>query len=95
MMQNVALEVAYFAVMGMLGGTTWALIKARKWSDLKKFKYLKRILLGVIIGFLYWHLYSEMNFPNSVMAFVSGYMGTDFVTALVEKLTSKHEGKQS
>lgn len=56
------------------------------WEDFTKYDAAKRILLGGIIGGVYFTLYSDHNFPNSAMTFVSGYMGTDFIEKLVQKL---------
>jgi len=81
----------YFTVMGLLGGVTYCLVWGESWEQIKTFKYSRRIFLGAIIGFLYNFLHSEYSFPNFVMSFVAGYMGTDFVIALIEKLRKKPE----
>lgn len=75
-----------FTIMGFLGGVTYSLLSAKSWEELKTFHYSRRMILGAIIGFLYNFLYSDYSFPNFIMSFVSGYMGTDFIAALIEKL---------
>lgn len=81
--------IVYFTVMGFLGGVAYCLTWAESWEQVKSFKYSKRMILGVIIGFLYNSLHSEYDFPNFVMAFVAGWMGTDFLLGIIEKLFKK------
>jgi len=82
-------SMLHFILMGFLGGLTYILVWAKKWGDLKKFTVFRRLLLGAIIGYVYSFLYSDWDFPNAVMSFVCGYMGTDFVEALVKRLKPK------
>lgn len=84
------LEMLQFIFMGLCGGFTFVLMKAEGWTDLKQFKMVRRILIGAVVGFLYFFLYSEHNFPNMVMSFVSGYMGTDFIESLIKKARKKN-----
>jgi len=81
-----------FTVLGLLGGCAWVLNWAKGWEELKSFEATRRIILGGIIGFLYNFLHSDYSFPNSVMAFVAGYMGTDFIAGLLERFKKKPEG---
>jgi hypothetical protein len=88
-------EVLYFASFGTFGALLYVITQAKSWDDIKKFESVKHIILGPLIGFFYQCLYSEYNFPNTVMAIVAGYAGTQFVTwimdVLVERL--KKEGE--
>jgi len=68
-----------FIIMGFLGGLAHALIISKKWEDLKKFTTARRVIIGAIVGFLYFFMWSEWNFPNAIMAWVSGYWGTTFI----------------
>lgn len=79
-----------FAVLGTLGAVAHVLIDASSWDDVKKFSSFKTILIGMIVGVLYLFLYSDHNFPNSVMTFVAGYMGTDFIEGLIDKMKKKN-----
>ena len=83
------ITLLYFSIMGFLGGVTYCLVSAKSWEELKTFHYSRRMILGAIIGFLYSFLHSDYNFPNFVMAFISGYAGTDFIQALIDKLKPK------
>ena len=82
-------EILLFIVMGTLGGVAHAFIDAEAWQDLGKFRAFKNVAVGAIIGVLYDFLHSDWGFPDSVMAFVSGYTGADFILGLVEKYRKK------
>lgn len=79
-------QIIYFIVLGLAGGLAYVFMHSDDWEDFTKFDASKRVILGGIIGGVYWILYSEHNFPNMAMTFVSGYMGTDFIEKLVQKL---------
>ena len=81
--------ILFFVILGVIGGATHVIMKAEKWEDLKKFSSFKRTILGTIIGGIYYLLYSEYNFPNMVMAWVTGYMGTDFIQSIIDRLSKK------
>jgi len=81
--------IPHFTFMGLLGGVAYVLIHAKRWRDLTKFQAARRYLLGAITGFLYWNLHSTWNWPNIVMAFVTGYMGTTFIETLIERFKPK------
>jgi len=78
-------EMAYFIGLGVIGAIAYILIKSDEWTDLSSFDACKRYLLGAICGFIYQYLYSDYNFPNSVMCIVAGYMGTDFILGIIAK----------
>jgi len=71
----------WFTLMGTLGGAAYILV----WKITEKYEIIRHLLLGAIIGLIYYSIYSEWTFPNSVMAFISGYMGTDFLEGLAER----------
>ena len=81
--------VLYFTFMGFLGGIAYVLIHAKKWRDLSRFQAFRRYVLGAITGFLYWNLYSTWSWPDIVMSFVTGYMGTSFIETLIERFKPK------
>lgn len=81
--------ILYFVALGFLGGVTYVIVKAEKWDDLKTFSSFKRMVLGGIIGIVYYLLHSNYSFPDMVMTWVSGYMGTDFIASIIEKLAKK------
>jgi len=78
-----------FAIMGFIGGIAHCLIDAKSWDDLKKFEMCKQIFIGGIVGFLYSFLYSDYGYPNTIMSFVSGYMGTDAIKTIIDKFGKK------
>jgi len=79
------LEMYGFIFSGFLGGVLYILCWSKSVKELKEFNNLKRIVVGAIIGYIYFFLHSDYNFPNGIMALVAGYMGTDFIEALVER----------
>lgn len=85
--------VLWFIILGAIGGATYVLFHASDWEDLTKFMAFKRIVLGAVVGGLYYGLYSTHNFPNLVMAWVTGYAATDFIEKLVNKMTKKENEK--
>ena len=78
-------QLLTFIVLGAVGGFAAILTVAEGWGALVTFASFKRYVIGAIVGGLYFLLYSEHDFPNLVMAFVSGYCGTDFISKLVER----------
>lgn len=79
-------EVVVFVLLGLLGGFTFILVEvAKKWEDLVTFFAFRRYALGAIVGYLYHIGYSNWTLPDSIMCFVSGYMGVHFINALVRR----------
>ena len=80
-------EVTYFVTMGVMGAIIYLFLKSEDWKDLVTFDAFKRLLLGAASGFIYQILYSEYNWPNSVMCIASGYLGTDFIVGVMNKFS--------
>jgi len=78
-------QVIWFIILGLAGGVAYVFMHSDDWEDLTGFGAFKRIVIGGIVGGIYFVLYSEHDFPNSVMSFISGYMGTDFIERLIKK----------
>lgn len=78
-------QIAWFIILGLLGGFTHVFTDSKVWSDLLKFESVKQMIIGGISGGLYWMLYTNHSFPNFIMAFVVGYTGTDFIIKLIKK----------
>lgn len=81
--------VLHFTFMGLLGGVAYVLVHAKRWRDLTRFQAARRYVLGAITGFLYWNLHSAWAWPDIIMGFVTGYMGTSFIEALIDKFRPK------
>jgi len=75
-----------FILVGALGGLTYVFMVADDWKAFTEFGSQKRVILGGIVGFIYFYLHSDWGYPNAVMTWVSGYMGPTFVDHLIEKL---------
>jgi hypothetical protein len=76
-----------FIFSGFLGGLLYILCWSKTPKDLRDFNNLKRLGVGAIIGYIYFFLHSDYNFPNSIMSLIAGYMGTDFIEALTERFS--------
>jgi hypothetical protein len=77
--------ILWFIGVGFIGGLTYVIMAAESWDDFKKFSSHKRLMLGAVIGFLYYYLHSDYNFPNAVMTWVAAYAGPAFVDNLISK----------
>jgi hypothetical protein len=83
----VALEtVVAFMVLGAIGGLAYILVNTGSLEEALRYFYLRRIALGAIAGLAYYFLYANYNFPDGLMAIVSGYAATDFIPALARRL---------
>lgn len=80
------IELSYFVFLGTIGAVAYILIKSDDWEDLKAYDAFRRLALGMVSGFIYQLLYSNYDFPNSLMAVVSGYTSVDFIQGLMKKL---------
>jgi uncharacterized membrane protein YeaQ/YmgE (transglycosylase-associated protein family) len=82
-----------FAFMGLLGALLYILMWSRKAEDLTQYDSIRHLIIGLIVGYIYSILHTDYNFPNGIMALVAGYMGPDFVQAVIEKLKQAAEEK--
>jgi len=78
-----------FILLGILGACAYIIMWAKGFEDLKTYASFRHVVVGVIIGYVYSILHSDYGFPDFVMCFVAGYMGPDFIEALVEKMKPK------
>lgn len=78
-------EIIWFVAIGLMGGLSYVIMVSESWDDFKKFSSHKRIMLGAIIGFLYFYLHSDYNWPNAIMTWASAYLGPTFIDQLIEK----------
>ena len=78
-------EILWFILFGAIGGTAYVFMVAEKWEEFREFNSQKRIILGGIVGFIYFYMHSDWGYPNAVMTIVSGYMGPTFIDQLIEK----------
>lgn len=85
MYQEVVTEVIIFIFHGFLGGVLWLLVNWQ-WS---KRSIVQHTIVSAISGYIYWLLHSEYNFPNSMMAIVTGYFSVDFIKHVFDFLGKK------
>ena len=82
-------QMIYFIILGFVGSTAYVLLNSESYADLFKFDSVKRYIVGILVGGIYNILYSDYNFPNSIMCFVAGYTGIHFIEGLVNRFTDK------
>ena len=87
------LSIIWFVVLGFIGGVVNVVVNSEKWVDLKSFSSFKKAVLGAVCGLVYSYLYSEYNWPNNKMSFISGYAGQDFILRLVKQYQKGKETK--
>jgi len=71
--------------MAFLGAVVYVLLEAKKWRDLMRFKSVRHIIIGIVVGYVYSILYTEYNYPNLIMCFVCGFFGTSFIESVVRR----------
>ena len=81
--------ILFFIVLGLIGGIIHIMVDAEKWEDLKKFSAFKGSVIGAFCGLLYFFLYSDHDFPNAIMTIAAGYIGTDFIKGIIERIRKK------
>jgi hypothetical protein len=87
-------EICGFIISGFLGGLLYILCWSKTPEELRDYNNIKRLGIGAIIGYIYFFLHSDYNFPNSIMSLIAGYMGTDFVEALVSRFSPVLKGRK-
>lgn len=80
-------QLAYFVVLGIVGAIAYVLTNSESYQDFFKFDSVRRYLIGAVVGGIYTLLYSDYNFPNSIMCIVAGYSGTHFLEGLIERFS--------
>jgi hypothetical protein len=87
------LDIVGFIISGVLGALLYLLCWTKSASELKDYNNYKRLFIGALIGYIYFFLHSDYNFPNGVMSFVAGYMGTDFIESLIARFKKRVVGE--
>ena len=80
--------VALYVLQGFLGALVNVLMSSRSWADLTRFRSVKALIIGAIIGYIYYILVTDHGYPDKLMAFIAGYAGFDFIEELVPKIRS-------
>jgi hypothetical protein len=85
-----ALELFITTVcMSILGAFTNVLLWIKSWREITSFEAMRTLILGIIVGILWYFMRVEHNLPDSVVSFVVGYSAKDILDAIVEKLKPK------
>jgi len=82
-------QLAYFIGLGFVGALLYVLRNSTSYKDFWGFDSVKRYVMGIVIGGIYDVLYSDYNFPNSIMCLIAGYSGTSFIDWIITKFQSE------
>lgn len=78
-------ELVHFILMAMLGAFTAELVWAKGWKDLKSFECVRHVMVGAIVGFVYYFLHVQHGYPDMVVSYAMGWFGKDAIEGIVEK----------
>ena len=79
--------------LSTLGAFANVLLWAKSFKDITSYEGLRTLILGVIIGVVWYFMRVEHNVPDSVVSFVVGYAGKDAIDAIVQKFKPFKEGE--
>jgi len=82
-------EPLSFTVLGFLGACAYVVMWSKDFEGLKTYASFRHMIVGAIVGYIYSILHSDYGFPDFIMCFVAGYMGPDFIEAIIEKMKPK------
>jgi len=82
-------EMVVFMFQGLLGGILWLFMN---WIWTKK-AIAQHTIVSAIAGYVYWILHSDYNFPNGLMALISGYFSVDFMKHVFDFFGRRMEKK--
>jgi prepilin signal peptidase PulO-like enzyme (type II secretory pathway) len=79
-------------LMTVLGAFTNVLLWIRSWGELTSFEATRTLVLGLVVGVLWYFMRVEHNVPDSVVSFVVGYAARDIIEAVVQRFRPGFEG---
>jgi len=82
-------EALHFMLMGFLGAFLYVLMWAKKPENLYSFEAVRHLVVGVIVGYIYYILHSEYNWPNLICTTIAGWFGVDFIQSFIERFKGR------
>lgn len=86
------------ALMFIINATIGAFLNVLMWSrrkdDLKKWKAIKTVMVGSIVGYIYWWGYETHGFPDGFMSIIVGYASQDFINWLIHRFSATPISKE-
>jgi len=76
-------------LMSVLGAFSNVLLWSKSFKDLTSFEAVKTVLLGGIVGVVYYFLRTEHGFPDNVAAYTVGYSVRDILDGLIVRFKPK------
>lgn len=80
--------------MSLLGAAAYRLAWCRSSSELLSYESARHMVTAAIVGVVYSQLHTNYNFPDSIMAFVAGWMGVDFLESIIDFLSSRRRKEE-
>ena len=85
---NTVLLCLFFIGSALIGGAGYVFF----YSVTDKKVALRHLVLSMIAGYIYYILYSQHSFPNTIMAIVVGWFAPDFIEGIMKKYKEKKGG---
>lgn len=79
------LTCLFFVGSALIGGAGYVFF----YSVTEKKVALRHLVLSGIAGYIYFMLYSQHSFPNTIMAIVVGWFAPDFIEGIMKKYKEK------
>jgi len=81
--------VALFVVNAVIGSLLNVLMWCKSWEELKGWEAVKTVLIGAIVGYIYWWGHQEHGFPDGLMSILVGYSSKDFIEWVMTRIIWK------
>jgi prepilin signal peptidase PulO-like enzyme (type II secretory pathway) len=82
---------ALTVLMAVLGSFANVLMWIKSWEELTSFEASRTVLIGFVVGVLWYFMRVEHGVPDSVVTFVVGYTAKDVIEAVVERFKPRVE----
>ena len=78
-------QMVVLIVNATIGGFLNVLMWAKKPEDVTRWESVKTVIIGTIVGYVYWWAYAYHGVPDGLMSIVAGYTAKDFIDWITEK----------
>jgi len=80
------LTVLMFVCNAIIGAFLNVLMWSKSVEDIKSYEAVKTVLIGAVVGYIYWWGYQSHGFPDGMMSILVGYSSKDFIEWVMEKV---------
>ena len=71
--------------LSVLGAIANVLLWIKSWEEVTSVEAVRTVLLGMIVGILWYFMRVEHGVPDSVVSFVVGYTAKDVLEGIIER----------